>query len=209
MAKCHAGELGHGARTKAGENLLITRLQPVEKRSTQWRNALSPPPPLSTLPPLQILSRDWRRNNGYTGRRGGGEGGGGGGSIRKENDIAVLRLECPPPVPLRRIDSSFNFKVNIYLIFRYILSRSFKKFKQKFQRSGKFTLNSTIQDIFSNLSRETRDSIVKEGKNSIFVDYICSYIIITVIQFISLETIPPKLLSKTFCKVLNTVLKLL
>lgn len=129
VAKCHAGELGHGARTKAGENLLITRLQPVEKRSTQWRNALSPP-----TPPSSFFHWIWRRNNGYTRRID---------PKRKRYRRPSTRIS-PTHSHCTRIDSSFNFKVNLFNISLY-LSRLLR-IKRKFRRSDNFS--SMIQDIF-------------------------------------------------------------
>lgn len=161
VAKCHAGELGHGARTKAGENLLITRLQPVEKRSTMEKRALaanatfSPPPP-----PRRVETTDIRE-----------------GSIQKENDIAVLRLECPPPIPLHRIDLSFKyFKMNLFNISLY-LSRSLR-IKRKFCRSNNFP----SKIFFQSIERNTRFHWGEKKKRTwssrvIYFVYNYSYII--------------------------------
>lgn len=73
----------------------------------------------------------------------------------------------PHPSHCTRIDSSFNFKVNLFNISLY-LSRSLR-IKRKFRRSGNFS--SMIQDMdFSNPSRET----IPLGKkaNLIFARYL-------------------------------------
>lgn len=156
VAKCHAGELGHGARTKAGENLLITRLQPVEKRSTQWRNALSPPTPSlpSPSPPLLRLASKQRI---YEKDR-----------SEKKTISPFFDSNVPHLIPFHRIDSSFNFKLNLFNISLY-LSRSLR-IKRKFRRSGNFS--STIQDIFPIHWGEKLFLWGKEKTNLIFARYL-------------------------------------